>query len=134
VAAKRERERAAWKQVEEDFAKIADQIPKFTVPQEWRDAVARYLPSPELKGAAVAKYLPVTAPRPVAKPMSGKTWLEGDKAKGIPSGFDRFPRQPDQSFASWAERLSREAAGEGVPIKPSSIETRIHERRRPTKS
>jgi hypothetical protein len=62
--------------------------------------------------------------------MSGKTWLEGDKAKGLAAGFDRFPQKPGEQIAVWARRLSAAADQERVSIKSSTIETRIYEQRR----
>ena len=125
VAARRQREREALEQVAQDFAKIRDQVPVSTPSQKMRDAVARYSPPLELKGAALAKSLPV-APPPAWKPMSGKTWLDGNTANGIKPGLDRFPRQPGESVVAWAKRLSVAASAEGVLIKPGSVRAHIN--------
>ena len=114
VAVKRKRESEAWKETAQQFEKIASHIPSFTVPEEWKRAVA--------KSASLL---------PPLKPMSGKVWLEG--SKNIKSGFKRFPRRPGESKKAWSRRLAVEASKERVAIKASGIETRIHERRRGAK-
>jgi hypothetical protein len=154
------RKREAFEQAAQDFAnKIRDQVSAFTPSQEskdavanFKDAIARYLPprrplkpptrplkpipskplTRPLKSMATRplKPSPTRPPLRASKPMSGKTWLEGNKTLGIPSGFKRFPQQSGESLTAWAKRLSAAASGEDVQIKPNSIETHLHQRKR----
>ena len=88
AAAKQEHEREAWEQHAREHAKIAHLIPRFVVPQEWKDAVAGRVPSPVIRDAVDARMPP--PPKPL---MSGAAWLRGDEANGVMAGFDRFPQQ-----------------------------------------
>jgi hypothetical protein len=95
-----------WQRFKEQFKRIADEreqakqpkSDKPTIPQEWKDAVAKYAPPP---------------PQPL-KPMSGKAWLES-------VGFKKFPRKPGESKRAWSRRLSKEAAKDNEPLKPDTI-------------
>jgi hypothetical protein len=83
----------------------------------------------------IEKMMPAPPPQrreiePPSERMTGKVWLEGDKAAGIVGGFERFPRKASQSVKAWSRRLSAEAAKDGVPIKDTTIERHIRARRR----
>lgn len=104
---------------------IAEQKPtsflgKEDIPDEWRLALWKIVTG-------------TNPPAPPLKPMSGKVWLQGNKAKGIEAGFDRFPQQDNESIRAWSRRLSAEAGKEAVTLTPRGIEARIHERRRTAK-
>jgi hypothetical protein len=76
---------------------------------------------------------PLPPPLPSSKPMSGKTWLFGNKDKGIEAGVERFAQQTGESAKEWTRRLSDEAAKDRVLIEPESIEDYIYKDRRAAK-
>lgn len=111
VAARQQREDAIWKETKQQLAKIANQLPAFTVSQKSKDAIARY------------------APRP--KPWSGdrRTWLLG---RGDWRGaFVEYPLRSNEKV--WAplrhddycRRIEREALKVGLVLAASYIK-KVH--------
>jgi hypothetical protein len=135
VAAKRERERAAWKQVEEDFAKIRDQLPPALseeTKREWSKVLARYAPQTRALPADVAARLLPPAPAE-SKPIPER--IKVLKKAWLAETTTRVEQTPGEPRAAYARRLFNEP---GCSYKNAeSIEARLREsdgRRKPTKT
>ena len=116
VAAKRLRENEARKQIAQEHAKIADQIPAAPMSPELKVAIARYAPSP---------------PRWSGK---GKAWLLG--CGEWPGAFVEYPKRPDEMV--WSVRhddycrwIVREAFKVGLALAPAYVKKQylLHSKR-----
>jgi hypothetical protein len=95
VAAKRERDRAVWKQIEEDFTKIRDQVPAFTPSQKHREIMEQI--NQDFKDTIAKDSRPT---RPSRWPGRKQEWLLGHGAwRGA---FVEYPKRPQEPI--WAPR------------------------------